>query len=102
MKKGDILKLCKYYKEEEKCPYPDSNSQLWWGGEKQFVNMCETDGNFFDRVRSMYLDALDKGLVTAMLADRSIDGNKRVLIFFLDLWHGKWFPYDSLDAIFDY
>ena len=96
------MKLCKYYHGEEECPYADRNSQLWWGGEQLFVESCTRDKDFFDRTKEMYLDALDRAKVTHILADKGVAENRRVLIFFLDLWHGKWFPYDSFDAIFDY
>lgn len=102
MKEAELIKLCKYYNGESECPYPDPNSSLWWGGEKQFVDTCLKNEDFFEHVRRLYLDALEKRQVSHMLVDMSIAENKRVLIFYLDLWHGKWFPQDSLDAIFDY
>lgn len=96
------LKLCKYYHGEKECPYADRNSQLWWGGEKVFVERCDREKHFFEQVKSEYRNALEKAQVSHMLADTRTEENKRVLVFFLDLWHGKWFPHDSLDAIFDY
>jgi len=102
MTQKELLQLCKYYRGEKENPYADPNGSLWWGGEKEFVDACKRDSTFFDFVRDMYLSALNRKQVSHTLADMTVSENKRVLIFFLDLWHGRHFPYDSLDAIFDY
>lgn len=102
MEKKQLLKLCKYYHGEKENPFADRNGSLWWGGEKVFVERCERESTFFARIKDMYLEALSHKQVTHALADMSRPEDKRVLIFFLDLWHGRHFPYDSLDAILDY
>lgn len=102
MKEKELLQLCKYYKGEKENPYADPNGTMWWGGEKQFVDMCVKNPQYFERVRSMYRDALERNELSHTLTDTGVEENRRVLVYFLDLWHGKWFPHDSLDVIFSY
>ncbi len=103
MSKSDLLQICKYYKGEEECPeWADKNFKLWWGGEKLFIDNCLMDSSFFARIRNTFYEADAEGHLNGVLVDKSISEDKRVLIFFLDLWHGKWFPYGSYDIIHNY
>lgn len=45
MKKEDLIKQCRYYSGEEKCPYNEKNMQWFWDMERVFVS-C--NGNFTD------------------------------------------------------
>ena len=103
MTKDELMNLCKYYKGEAECPgKANKNYRLWWGGEKLFVDSCLDDSSFFARIKDTFDEAYAEGALSGFLIDMSIPKDKRVLIFFLDIWHGKWFPYDSYDVIFDY
>ena len=98
-----MIKQCRYYKGEEECPFErNSNADLWWGGEKMFVNSASRDEHFFQRMKDSFEDALASGHCKGVLVDSSIPIEKRVLIFYLDLWHGKNFPYDDFDVINQY
>lgn len=103
MKENNLLDLFKYYKGEERNPNkPNTDEALWWEGEKVFFDTCSQDKDFFSRTKGLLQDAIDNKSVNGSLADSQIDLNKRTIIFFLDLWHGKWYPYDDLDRIFTY
>lgn len=93
----------KYYKGEKKNPFsPQENGFIWWEGEKLFSQSDKKDRSFYQRVLASYNKALTDNSVSGILADQSVQLEKRVLVFYLDLWHGKHFPYDSYDAIFKY
>lgn len=96
--------LYKYFKGEPENPFTgkDQLSAKWWDGEKSFHYKTQDDANFIDTVGKMLKDAIDANDVNGVLIDESVDINKRILIFYLDLWHSKWFPYDDLDLIFKY
>ena len=103
MTREELIKQCRYYKGEEKCPFErNSNADLWWGGEKMFVDYASDDESFFQGLKDSFEDALASGHCNGVLVDSSIPIEKRVLIFYLDLWHGKWFPYDDFDVINQY
>lgn len=103
MEKNNLFTLLKYYKGEETNPNRmGSDAALWWEGEKAFINACCHNSGFFSRVRLSLEDAIRSNGVNGLLADNSIDINRRVVIYYLDLWHGKWFPYDDFDRIFTY
>lgn len=95
----------KYFNGEDENPFTaGSDSALWWNGEKSFhTAITGPDGDsFILRLRSAYDDALLRGGVNGVLADKTIPKELRMIIFYLDLWHGKWFPYDNLDRILTY
>lgn len=93
----------KYYKGEKTNPFSEKeNGFMWWEGENQFAANIKRDSSFYSRVLSLYNEALSEDNVSGILADKSIQTEKRVLIFYLDLWHGKNYPYDNLDEIFSY
>lgn len=104
--KGFQFKYYKYQDGEEKNPYvgKDANAALWWDGEKTFhQRISEPDGDdFIKRLEEWFDDSFKIGAVSGPLADTSVPKSKRVLMFYLDLWHGKWYPDDDLDMIFDY
>ena len=96
--------MYKYFKGEQENPFAakDQLSAKWWDGEKSFHENTQSDPNFSDTVSKMLKDAIKANDVTGILADETVDFNKRILIFYLDIWHSKWFPYDDLDLIFKY
>ncbi len=103
MNKNSLLALFKYYKMEESNPSKaNTDAALWWEGERVFATKCINDDSFFDRVKGLLQEAINNKEVNGTLADSSIDINKRTIIYFLDLWHGKWYPYDNLNRIFTY
>lgn len=75
---------------------------MWWDGKKSFNDRAQGDAEFIDTITTMFKDAINANSVSGILTNESIDISKRVLIFYLDLWHSKWFPYDDFDLIFEY
>lgn len=98
-----LLTLFKYYHQEEICPFErPSNSALWWYGEKWIHNHCVCHPDFFQKFRDDLINAIANGHCTGPLVDETLSLDQRTIIFILDLWHGKWFPYDEFDVIFSY
>lgn len=97
---------CKYYHGEQRNPFEkkNENAAMWWSGEKLFYeSISGEDGDrFIKRITRDYEDALSHNSLKGRLLDQSISKKDRVLLFYLDLWHGKWFPYDNLDKIRNY
>ena len=54
---------------------------------------------FFQRLKESLEEAIASDECTGVLIDSSIPIDKRTIIFYLDLWHGKNFPYDDRDVI---
>ena len=77
-------------------------SKLWWDGEKNLAEMCKHDTEYFDRLVNSLDKALKDGHLSGRLVGTRIDKDVRVIIFYLDLWHGKHFPFESLDLINEY
>lgn len=103
MDKKTLLSLFKYYKGENDNPYMDNkNACMWWYGEESLMSLCNGNWEKFDDIKKMLEEAITKGHVSDMLIDESIGIDKRTIVFYLDLWHGKHFPYNSLDEIFNY
>lgn len=103
MKHSEIYQLLKYYKGEKEPPSNlNSPQRKWWFGERQFFEECNNDSNFLTRWKEFYQQALKAGHLNGKLADIELDETQRLIIFYLDLWHGKWFPFDDLDLIFEY
>lgn len=101
MKRDELLKLCKYYKGEENNPFkPGTTDYLWWNGEEQLCAAVEEDNSYFDTLLDDYKKVQND--CSGVLADKSVPLNIRAIIFYLDLWHGQHFPFDSLDVIFTY
>lgn len=103
MDKEKLLVQFKYYHGEESCPEGVSElHKLWWDGEKSLAEACNNDCEFYERMQSMYEQALKERAVSGRLLDTTLPKTKRVIIFYLDLWHGKNFPFDDLDTINEY
>ena len=103
MTQNELIKPCRYYKDEEECPFDRSSIEaLWWSGEKSLADNVFGDKNFFQRLKESLGEALASDECTGVLIDSSISIEKRTIIFYLDLWHGKNFPYDDLDIISQY
>ena len=104
MNAQELMKLFKYYKGEAENPFvqKDENAALWWGGEELIFKQQEHDPDFWDGIEEMYDEAQKEGECTGLLVDTSVPKEKRIIVFYLDLWHGKWFPYDSWDEIKKY
>lgn len=103
MTRDELIKQCRYYKGEEECPFDrGSIDALWWSGEKSLSDNVSDDKSFFQRLKDSLEDALTSGDCDGVLIDSSIPFEKRAIIFYLDLWHGKNFPYDNLDIINQY
>ena len=103
MKREDLLVLFKFYKSEESNPYigKDSMKAKWWEGEKAMLTTA-IDNHKWEQIADSLKEAIKNHEVSGSLIDDTIPIEKRTVIYFLDLWHGKWFPYDSLDEIYDY
>ncbi|MBO4923395.1 MAG: hypothetical protein J5382_04630 [Bacteroidales bacterium] len=91
----------KYYSGEDVNPFlkKKDNSAQWWDGEKLFYdNLTARDGDeFAGRITKLYRVALAAKKVSGRLADTSLTEKERVLIFYLDLWNGKWTgEYDTI------
>ena len=93
----------KYYQGEQENPFRDKNDQkaMWWDGEKLFYdNISRENGDLFiDNLSKDFENAMSHSSLSGKLIDKTISKQDRLLIYYLDLWHGKWFPYDSLDEI---
>ena len=99
-----VVKFFKYYKGEAENPFiqKDENAALWWNGERHLLENLKNEPGFWNRMKCSYNEALENGDCSDVLADMSIPKEKRIIVYFLDLWHGKWFPYDSWDTIKEY
>ncbi|WGU68267.1 hypothetical protein QIU18_00275 [Capnocytophaga canimorsus] len=98
-----IYKSCKYYKREEQNPFIDSDElkARFWEGEKTFCEMCENNHNYYSIVLNELNLSVKNGEVTGKLLDTSTSIEDKVILFFMDMWNGKWFPYD-IEAILKY
>jgi hypothetical protein len=102
MKKEELLKYCRYYKGEETPPANfDNIEKMWWSGEKLLLEK-NRDPDFWNRLSSSFDEAYKSNLLSGLLTNKAIPVTNKKIIFFLDLWHGRSFPYDSLDIIFSY
>ena len=103
MTQNELIKQCRYYKGEAECPFDESSVEaLWWSGEKSLADNVFGDKNFFQRLKESLEEAIVSDECTGVLIDSSIPIEKRTIIFYLDLWHGRNFPYDDLDIINQY
>ena len=100
----ELLNLFKYYKSENTNPFKgkDNNSALWWEGEKAMYESFLLDNGYWQRLVELFDKGLSEGSLSGILTDENKPKGERIIIFFLDLWHGRHFPYDSYDMIFDY
>ncbi len=103
MTRDELIKQCRYYKGEEECPFDRSSIEaLWWSGEKLLSDNVSCDKNFFQRLKQSLEEAIASDECTGVLIDSSIPIEKRTIIFYLDLWHVRNFPYDDFDIINQY
>lgn len=103
MNSKKVRALLKFYGGEKKNPYIGKNnkSAMWWEGEKSLLYLLETDGGW-ERIIESLNEAVRKGGVLGALASDTLSTEQKAIIFYLDLWHGKNYPYDNLDDIYDY
>ena len=94
----------KYYKQEKENPYKgtDANAAMWWDGERLLFEKVQADPEYYNKLNKEFDEALAAGACSGVLADENNAREKRAIIFFLDIWHGKFFPYDSADQIKQY
>lgn len=99
-----ILPFLKYFKGEERNPFIriSPNSALWWDGEKSLVDALAENPSFWGVLINSFNEAVANGDCSGVLIDETIAYEKRLIIFYLDLWHGRYFPYDTKDAICNY
>ena len=98
-----LLTLFKYFHGEEECPFEQrSNESMWWFGEKMIYDQTKTIPDFFDNFRNKLIICISEGGCSGRLVDDSLSLDHRTIIFYLDLWHGKWFPYDDWSVIDTY
>ena len=98
-----LLTLFKYYHGEEECPFEKrSNDGMWWFGEKMIYDQTQTHPDLFSHFKEHLISAIKEGRCRGRLVDESLSLDQRTIVFYLDLWHSKWFPYDSRDVIFTY
>ena len=103
MTRDELIKQCRYYKGEEECPFDGSSIEaLWWSGEKLLSDNVSCDERFFKRLKDSFEEELAAGDLEGVYVDSSIPLEKRVIMLYLDLWHGKFFPYDDFDIINQY
>lgn len=103
METEEVKKYLKYYKGEETNPFqPISLQYKWWEGEKMLAENVSDDKQFWNRLENKLNEAVRDGMVSGYLIDKTVPIEKRAICFYLDLWNGKNFPYDSLDDIFEY
>ena len=103
MTRDELIKQCRYYKGEEECPFDGGSidSRLW-GGEKMLADNVSCDERFFQRLKDSFEEELAAGDLDRVYVDSSIPLEKRAIIFYLDLWYSKHFPYDDFDVIDQY
>lgn len=99
----ELLSYYKFFKGEKSNPYaPNSLPFKWWEGEKMLFEHNADDKSFWERIVGSLKKAIKERLANYPLTDESISIEQRAIYYYLDLWNGKNFPYDSLDDIFEY
>ena len=103
MTSDTLLTLFKYFRSEKVCPFEEkSNDAMWWHGERMIYEQTQEWPEFFSNIQKQLKDAINNGNCSGRLVDESLSLDQRTIIFFLDLWHGKWFPYDDWSVIDTY
>jgi hypothetical protein len=93
----------KYFKGETKNPFDASSTKaMWWEGERALSQQCAADAECFDRLVARLKFAIANKSVSGLLLDQSLSIEQRAIVFYLDLWHGRFYPYDNLDIISTY
>ena len=94
-----------YYHGEGQNPYTgkDENAAMWWSGEKLFYENIKREGDkFIESVEKSYENARTDYDISDIHGNPSLSKKEHILLFYLDRWHGKWFPYDDRDVIKKY
>ena len=99
-----LLQNFKYYKQEKENPFKvtDANAAMWWDGERVLFENAQSDPEYLGRLNNEFDEALAAGACSGVLVDEKVAREKRAIIFFLDIWHGKFFPYESANQIKQY
>ena len=95
----------KYYHGEKENPYhgKDENSAMWWDGEKLFYDSINWEGDgFIENITRWYEEALTHNDTSDIHRDPLLSKKDHILLFYLDMWHGKWFPYEDFNVINQY
>lgn len=96
----------KYYHGEDSNPFidKDMNAEMWWDGEKLFYDsISREDGDvFIKNITEWYKDALSYNDTSEIHRDKSMSKMEHILLFYLDMWHSKWFPDGDWDVIKEY
>lgn len=112
MEKQQDYSLYKYYKGEKENPFVNKdrstpmtkeaiNAAGWWDGEKMFHNNATSDPDFVKIAENSLRQAInDDDYTYEYLRDESISFKKRTLIFYLQRWSNKWFPYDDPNTFY--
>lgn len=100
----EVLKNLKYYRHEAENPYKgtDRNAATWWEGERALVDLVNKNPEYLDKLETLYNEAFSHKKLRGKLANGELPKVERLIVFFLDLWHGKNYPYDNLDDIEKY
>ncbi|MBR1889445.1 MAG: hypothetical protein IJ816_02330 [Alloprevotella sp.] len=102
MNREELLKHFKYFNQEDTPPTKiDATKRIWWEGERELYELC-ANNFFWLRLTDSFIAAEKRKELSGKLIDKSIPEVQRIIIFFLDIWHGKHFSYDSLDEINNY
>ena len=105
MTSEELLSLFKYFhgESEEDCPFEHGSKEgMWWFGERMIYDQTINFPDFFSNFKEQLATAIKDGQCSGRLIDESLSLDQRTIIFYLDLWHGKWFPYDDWGVIDTY
>jgi len=97
MNKNELLTLCKYYKEDEVCPFLDGEpGYVFWAIEKKYIDNVTIDEGFHAGIIATLQEYIDKSRNKKnVLTDGAISIDKRAIIFYVDAMISKWMPYDE-------
>ncbi|MCD7721306.1 MAG: hypothetical protein LUI09_03660 [Prevotellaceae bacterium] len=103
MTKEELLKYCRYYKGEEKCPFKEGDNRgFFWYAEKDYLKMAERGEDCpksFEARVQRYLDTCPdkKNIYT----DPTVSIHTKGMACFIEYMSAKWMPM-SRNLIFDY
>ena len=96
----------KYYRGEKENPFEgiNENASLWWGGEKLFYDTISREGGneFIENIKKLFEKTVPIDEIIEVYREKSMSKNDQLLLFYLDQWHSKWFPYDDWNVIKKY
>lgn len=104
IKVQDLIGFFKYYKNEDENPFggKNKNASIWWVCEKQLFNILMCIPEYWSELEEAYDKSLLNGYCSGVLADLNVQKEKRIILFFLNLWHTKWSHRDTLNIFKDY